>query len=62
MLRSTSSKTRHQISSTLNTYVIFISFDFDIIKDLTVVQCRTICCCKRTIWKSLSLARLQSSC
>jgi hypothetical protein len=39
-LRSRSKKTGHQVFGTLNMYVIFVSFGFDIIKDLTVVQCR----------------------
>jgi len=53
MLRSKSSKTLRQILGTLNLYVVFISFDFDIIKDLTVVQWRTTCCRTTAIWKSL---------
>jgi len=62
MLSSKSSKTRHQILGTLNMYVIFITFGFDTIKDLTEVQCRTTCCPTRSIWKSLSPARRRSNC
>jgi len=52
MLGYESSTTCHQMLGTLNIYVSIIHlFVFYILKDLTIVHCRTTCCCTRTIWK-----------